>query len=55
MFSLDCEEMNVLRPNDWITMSYYYILFVWISNVITFCQKSSLTKVVTFDILLDNM
>ena len=25
MFSLDCDEMTVLQPNDCIIMSFYYI------------------------------
>ena len=39
MCSLDCDGMTVLWPNDCIIMSYYYILSIIISNVITFVKE----------------
>ena len=39
MCSLDCDEMTVLWPNDCIIMSYYYTLFIKISNVTTFVKE----------------
>ena len=39
--SLDCDEMTVLWPNDCIILSFYYILFIWISNVTSFEKEVS--------------
>ena len=39
MHSLDCDEMTLLWPNDCMTMSFYQILSIRISNVTTVFKK----------------
>ena len=39
MYSLDCDEMTVLWPNDCMNISYYYILSIRMSNVTTLVKE----------------
>ena len=39
MCRFDCDEMTVSWPNDCIIFSFYYNLFIQMSNVTTFEKK----------------
>ena len=39
MPGLDCDQMTVLWPNDWIILSFYYVLTIRVLNVTTFVKE----------------
>ena len=40
MFSLYCDEMTVLWPNDYIVLFVYYNSFIQMSNLATFAKEN---------------